>query len=154
MKRALLLVLLAGCASDRGISHRSTLAEPVALQAEKSLGAQSATGEWPALDWWKRFGDPQLDTLVDGALAGSPNMRLAQARLEQARAQASIARMPLRPRRSPRASRSRRAWGACTCSLRAPTTSSISRGARWRIASACRASPPTACAPASILAWS
>jgi len=98
MKRALLLVLLlAGCASDRGIGHRSTPADPAALQAEKSLGAESATGEWPALDWWKRFGDPQLDTLVDEALAGSPNMRLAQARLDQARAQARIARAPLRP---------------------------------------------------------
>ena len=95
---ALFLALLAaGCASDRGIGHRSTPAEPAALQAERSLGAQGASGEWPQLDWWKRYGDAQLDALVDEALAGAPNMRLAQARLDQARAQTQIARAPLRP---------------------------------------------------------
>ncbi|HZD19483.1 MAG TPA: efflux transporter outer membrane subunit, partial [Burkholderiales bacterium] len=93
----LLVLLLAGCASDRGISHRGTPTEPAALEAEKALGAETATGEWPALDWWKRFGDPQLDGLVDEALAASPNLRLAQARLDQARAQAQIAHVPLGP---------------------------------------------------------
>ena len=97
MKRALLLMLLAGCASDRGISHRSTPADPSALQAEQSLGGEAPSGEWPALDWWKRYGDPQLDALVGEALAGSPNMRLAQARLDQARAQAQVAGATLRP---------------------------------------------------------
>jgi outer membrane protein TolC len=193
MKRALILVLLlAGCASDRGISHRATPTEPAALAAEKSLGAETASGEWPALDWWKRFGDAQLDALVDEALAASPNLRLAQARLDQARSQAQIAgapllpqvnaeasvnrtrfsgnyifpppiggstftttqlalnasyevdfwgrnRAPRRPRRSPRAWCSPPAWRASTCSSRAPTNSSISRGARSKIASMCRA---------------
>lgn len=36
--------------------------------------------------WWRRLGDPQLDQLIDEALAGSTDLRLAQARLRQARA--------------------------------------------------------------------
>lgn len=98
MRRALILVLLiGGCASDRGLGHRSTPAEPAALAAEQSLGGEAASGEWPALDWWKRFADPQLDALVDEALAGSPSLRLAQARLDAARGQAQIAGAPLKP---------------------------------------------------------
>jgi len=99
MKRGALLlaVVLAGCVSSRGIEPRSAVTAPAALAADKSLGAASATGEWPALDWWQRLGDPQLDALVDEALAGSPNLRLAQARLDQARAQAQIAGAALRP---------------------------------------------------------
>ncbi|MEA5097648.1 MAG: efflux transporter outer membrane subunit, partial [Burkholderiaceae bacterium] len=41
--------------------------------------------------WWRQFQDPQLDKLVDEALAGSLDLRLAQARLRQARASRSQA---------------------------------------------------------------
>ncbi|MBV8032030.1 MAG: efflux transporter outer membrane subunit [Betaproteobacteria bacterium] len=81
----LLAVILAGCASSDGLSTRATPAKPEELKAEKTLGA-AAAGPWPAADWWKRFGDPQLDALVDEALKGSPNMRLAQARVDRASA--------------------------------------------------------------------
>jgi outer membrane protein TolC len=91
------VLVLAGCASYRGIEPRSQPVAPAALAADKSLGAESASGEWPALDWWQRYGDPQLDALIGEALAGSPNMRLAQARLDQARAQAQVAGATLRP---------------------------------------------------------
>ena len=36
--------------------------------------------------WWKRFGDAQLDALQDKAIAGSPTLTIANARLAQARA--------------------------------------------------------------------
>jgi NodT family efflux transporter outer membrane factor (OMF) lipoprotein len=36
--------------------------------------------------WWQRFGDPQLDALEAKALANSPNLTIAGARLTQARA--------------------------------------------------------------------
>lgn len=40
--------------------------------------------------WWRRFGDPQLDTLEDRALAQSPTLAAAVARLAQARAQVDL----------------------------------------------------------------
>ena len=36
--------------------------------------------------WWKRYGDAQLDALQDRAVAGSPTLAIAGARLAQARA--------------------------------------------------------------------
>src|SRR5438874_2393256 len=99
MRRLVLFggLVLAGCASYRGIEPRSQPVAPAALEAEKALAGEVPTGAWPALDWWKRYGDPQLDALVGEALAGSPNMRLAQARLDQARAQAQVAGASLKP---------------------------------------------------------
>jgi NodT family efflux transporter outer membrane factor (OMF) lipoprotein len=83
------LAAVAGCASYSGIEPRSTVTDPSALKAETSIG--QGDGAWPELDWWKRFGDPQLDALIEEGLAGSPNIRLAQARLDQANAAARIA---------------------------------------------------------------
>lgn len=93
-----LVAALAGCASYRGIEPKSQPADPQSLQAAESLrGISAENRQWPSLDWWKRFGDPQLDALEDEALAGSPGMRLARARLDQALAAARVAGAPLRP---------------------------------------------------------
>ena len=42
-------------------------------------------------DWWRAFGDPQLDALVEEALAGTPSLAAADARVRQAQAQAGVA---------------------------------------------------------------
>jgi NodT family efflux transporter outer membrane factor (OMF) lipoprotein len=42
--------------------------------------------------WWTAFGDPQLDALVDQALAGSPTLQIALARMREAQAQLSVSR--------------------------------------------------------------
>jgi outer membrane protein, multidrug efflux system len=47
--------------------------------------------------WWRRFGDAQLDALEDQALAASPTLQAAAARLEQARAQADLSSAGLFP---------------------------------------------------------
>lgn len=97
MRRLALLAvagLAAGCADPRGITHRSTPTEPAALEAQESLSG-AARADWPKLDWWKRFGDPQLDALIDEALAGSPTARLARARVDRALAAAQVAGAPL-----------------------------------------------------------
>jgi NodT family efflux transporter outer membrane factor (OMF) lipoprotein len=51
--------------------------------AEASSAAPNAAS---LARWWRQFGDPQLDALIDAALAGSLDLRLAQVRLRQARA--------------------------------------------------------------------
>ncbi|HZE60918.1 MAG TPA: efflux transporter outer membrane subunit [Burkholderiales bacterium] len=96
MRWLALLLLLAGCASFRGIDHRSTPVDPATLEAGKTLEGQN-TAAWPELDWWKRFGDPQLDRLVEEGLAGSPNIRLARARVDQAIGAAQVAHGPIGP---------------------------------------------------------
>ncbi|SAL52213.1 RND efflux system outer membrane lipoprotein [Caballeronia sordidicola] len=48
-------------------------------------------------DWWRSFGNPELDTLVTRAAAGSFHVAAAIARVEQARASARIAGAALLP---------------------------------------------------------
>ncbi|MDE2277506.1 MAG: TolC family protein, partial [Burkholderiales bacterium] len=81
---AALLLALAGCASSAGIAPQSHTIAPA------SLGLAAGGTPTPALasDWWRAFGDPALDALIDRALAGNPGLRAAQARV--ARAQAAV----------------------------------------------------------------
>ena len=47
--------------------------------------------------WWKAYGDPQLDSLIEEGLAGSPSVAIADARLRRARAAQDSARGSLAP---------------------------------------------------------
>src|SRR5258706_7106351 len=91
-------LLLAACASTGGLAPRAATLAPASLQASRSLsGARLKPADWPAADWWKRFGDAQLDALVDEALAGNPSMGAARARFDRAAALAGAAGAPLTP---------------------------------------------------------
>ncbi len=48
--------------------------------------AQQGQAPWPTAKWWQQFADTQLEMLIEQALANSPNMRVAQARIQQANA--------------------------------------------------------------------
>ena len=82
-------VLAAGCASFEGIAPKSERTDPAALASRAALADARPSGAWPAADWWTRFGDPQLDRLIEEALAGNPGMAGARARIERARALAA-----------------------------------------------------------------
>jgi NodT family efflux transporter outer membrane factor (OMF) lipoprotein len=49
-------------------------------------------GQAPAGRWWTAFGSPELDAVVDQALAGSPSLSEADATLAQVRAEAGVVR--------------------------------------------------------------
>ena len=49
-------------------------------------------GQAPAGRWWTAFGSPEIDAVVDQALAGSPTLQEADATLAQIRAQAGVVR--------------------------------------------------------------
>ncbi|NYT35566.1 efflux transporter outer membrane subunit [Allopusillimonas soli] len=50
------------------------------------LGLKSVNVDWPSDTWWQRYGDPQLNALIEQALNGNPSMDAAQARLAAANA--------------------------------------------------------------------
>ena len=81
------VLMLAGCAS---MGHQS---EPVTARTSDSMGLAS-TQQTTAVDaqWWHQFGDAQLDGLVAKALAGSPNLGAAAARVARAQAVVDSAR--------------------------------------------------------------
>ncbi|TXC69770.1 efflux transporter outer membrane subunit [Sphingomonas ginsenosidivorax] len=71
--------LLAGCA----IPASKPAVAPV---SDTALGLSSDVAPAIAADWWHGFGDPQLDRLVGDAVAGSPSLDAALARIGQAQA--------------------------------------------------------------------
>lgn len=80
---------IAGCVSYSDIGPTQTPKPVSALAADRAVGV--ADGHWPTQQWWRRFGDPQLDQLIDEALAGNPELDGAVARLRGARAAAEVA---------------------------------------------------------------
>lgn len=48
-------------------------------------------------EWWKRFNDPALDSLVEAAMAGSPDRQIAEARVLEARGMSRSAFADLLP---------------------------------------------------------
>ncbi|MEV5023964.1 efflux transporter outer membrane subunit [Sphingobium sp. LMA1-1-1.1] len=97
--RALLLagaVLLSGCAAVPKLGPQPVVRAPDSIAAERSLQADNAV-QWPSDGWWKAYGDPQLDALVEEGLKGSPDVSAAAARFAQANAAAQQAGAPLLP---------------------------------------------------------
>jgi NodT family efflux transporter outer membrane factor (OMF) lipoprotein len=82
-------LVLAGCANLSGIEPQSRMRDPQSV----GLDGQPAPAAFaPHVDWWRDFGDAQLDQLVAQALEGNPSLKLAQARLARAQAVSEVAR--------------------------------------------------------------
>jgi NodT family efflux transporter outer membrane factor (OMF) lipoprotein len=91
-------LLAAGCASMNGLSTQASMDSANKLAAQKSLAeAAVSAAAWPAADWWHSFNDPQLDQLMNEALAGSPTLRVAAARTRKALAFADVTKAALSP---------------------------------------------------------
>jgi NodT family efflux transporter outer membrane factor (OMF) lipoprotein len=78
----LALGLLGGCAPIPDLGARLELRQPSAKDAAISF-AGPAKG-WPSDAWWRDFADPVLDGLMIEALAGSPDIAQATARINAA----------------------------------------------------------------------
>ncbi|MGZ5130614.1 MAG: efflux transporter outer membrane subunit [Caldimonas sp.] len=83
-------LLLGGCVAGPDYV-RPQVATPPAWKIEAPWRAGAPADEAPKGPWWQRFGDPRLDALQQQAIAHSPTLELAAARLEQARALVRVA---------------------------------------------------------------
>lgn len=77
--------ILAGCIVTRVDPQKPELPLPETLPAQTQASVQLPD------PWWKLFNDPTLDQLIDEALAHSPDVARAAARVAQARAELRIA---------------------------------------------------------------
>lgn len=73
---------MAGCASVPDLGPRAQMHTTMQLQSTQNLAGTSSA--WVGQQWWKRYGDAQLDHLMDEALANSPDLIAAQARILKA----------------------------------------------------------------------
>ena len=83
-----LLACVPGCAliHNDTPSHAQIAPEQIRLADDIHL----ARDGWPDAQWWTRYGDPQLNALVERALSGSPSIAMAKARVAQARSQTEL----------------------------------------------------------------
>ena len=86
---AVSLVLASGCAQV------PRLDPPPAMKKVNEFGSSNSfaapLSAWPGNGWWRAYGDPQLDGLIEDALHNAPDLDLARARLKAAAAQLQVA---------------------------------------------------------------
>lgn len=89
------LAALGACAAVPALPPPVAMKPPQAYAAQATLAAPATN--WPSDRWWTAYGDAQLDALLEEALAGSPDLAQARARVAKAEALAGQARAALRP---------------------------------------------------------
>ncbi|MEX1828269.1 efflux transporter outer membrane subunit [Luteibacter sp. CQ10] len=60
-------------------------------------GLPTGRAGWPPTEWWRRYGDDQLDRVIALAMRGSPNMEQAEARYRAALRAVDSAKAELNP---------------------------------------------------------
>ncbi len=92
-----LSILAAGCLTGCALGpdyKRPPVSPPETFRFQTTPGETASLADAP---WWEAFGDPALKALIQEALTGNYNVRIAAARVQQARAQAAGAKSPFYP---------------------------------------------------------
>ncbi len=87
---AVLLFVLGGCAETSPNGERAQFLEPPAMgRTLARSGAPIAApteAAWPSGEWWRRFRSPELDRIVETALAENQSLKKAMEALRDAEA--------------------------------------------------------------------
>ncbi|MFJ3482453.1 efflux transporter outer membrane subunit [Pseudomonas sp. NPDC090202] len=86
-----LTLLISGCIGTGGIAPQGTSLSPDALATDDAIKEAAKDAHWPDGQWWRAYGDDQLNHWIELAALGSPSLAIAAARVRQARAMAGIA---------------------------------------------------------------
>ena len=86
--------LLGGCAVGPDFRPPQV---PVPPAYSQTVAAPANQPPETLAEWWRLFHDPQLDSLIQEAALANLDVRLAQARVREARAQQGVARSALFP---------------------------------------------------------
>jgi NodT family efflux transporter outer membrane factor (OMF) lipoprotein len=79
---------------------RTSTPESFVAAAPSAPGASAATPATPSIDlaqWWRALHDPELDSLIERAIRGNPDIEIALTRLQEARTQLSGATSTILP---------------------------------------------------------
>jgi len=80
-------LLLSGCANFSGIESKASMRDASSVGLAPAGAGAFASGA----QWWREFGDAQLDELIALALKDNPTLKVAQARLARAQAVTEVA---------------------------------------------------------------
>lgn len=90
-------IATAGCAvRTAGLNAPAARPQPAAVWQQTASGTVTGTPV-DLTTWWTALGDATLSGLIDRALLNSPDLRSAQARLRQARAERTLRDAALKP---------------------------------------------------------
>lgn len=101
---------IAGCISTNGIAPQEPRMGDTELATDAAIAHANQEAGWPAEQWWRAYGDPQLNSWVQTALDGSPTLAQAEARVRMAMAMAGVAESAESPQISGDASLTRHRW--------------------------------------------
>jgi NodT family efflux transporter outer membrane factor (OMF) lipoprotein len=93
---AVCAAVLSACVNYADIHDDKQVATAQQYETAKSLSVEG--GHWPSEDWADQFGDVQLKALIAQALAGSPTIEQARARVAAAEAYSETAKANTMPR--------------------------------------------------------
>jgi outer membrane protein TolC len=86
-----LTLLISGCIGTGGIAPQGTSLSPDSLATDDAINEAAKDAHWPDGQWWRAYGDEQLNHWIELAALGSPSLAIAAARVRQAKAMAGIA---------------------------------------------------------------
>jgi NodT family efflux transporter outer membrane factor (OMF) lipoprotein len=90
-----IVALLSACASSRGIAPSAVATDHIALHTPNNI--EQSRDVWPTQTWWMDYKDPQLNQLIDHALANSPTLATARTRIAHAQAAVQYAHSSAAP---------------------------------------------------------
>jgi NodT family efflux transporter outer membrane factor (OMF) lipoprotein len=86
-----LTLIISGCIGTHGIEPHTQALDADSLTTDAAIRSAERDARWPAAQWWRAYGDPQLNHWVELAAAGAPSLAMAAARVRQAQAMAGLA---------------------------------------------------------------
>ncbi|WP_374356391.1 efflux transporter outer membrane subunit [Limnohabitans sp.] len=130
-----LAALLASCATPMvGPDYRAPkVSVPSGWSAQDVTQTATTVQPQPHAHWWKQLQDQQLDQLIEQAIANNLSLKLAQARLQQARASRGVSSSGLLPTVSASAGTSRSNSSDVVSSLPERSLYDAGFDARWEI---------------------
>jgi outer membrane protein TolC len=101
----LIVSLTAALLTSACISTPDLGAKPQLKVVAEQAAFTAPVADWPTSDWWRAYGDAQLDRLIAEGLRDSPTIAAAERRLRRAEAAITQAAAASCPRSPPTARR-------------------------------------------------
>ena len=92
-----MLLASSACLSVPDLGERPEMRAVESFDTRIAAPVTAPEGGWPDASWWENYGDPQLTQLIEAALANSPTMSEAAARVRRAEASAQQAGAATQP---------------------------------------------------------
>lgn len=86
-----LATLLAGCIGTGHNAPQAQRLDDQALATDAAIRTAAGQAAWPDRQWWRAYGDAQLDAWIASALADNPRLATAAARVRRAESLAGLA---------------------------------------------------------------